>query len=268
MHSRVRHGIALSFVFACFLTSVFTPTGLAAAGNPAQASRSTSSGDVEHAIGVLEASFDAALARRDRAALDNLLADSFVWAGGFARGGRNYSRASFLDEAVQGRALQRQRYPSATLDKALTVHDSTAIRTELVRLRIANGTRDLWLQESRTFVRNGSAWRIAFGMGGLLYEGPIVTAAVYAPYAGTYQIDADRLLHLDWDGNLLVSTYPTTRGAEWQERGHVFLRSPTEEANLVSGGGRFRFVLDENGRPTDVLMMNGDQQVWRARRVK
>jgi hypothetical protein len=61
--------------------------------------------DVARAIGSVEARFEEALEKRDRAALDALLADSFIWI--HALDGRVDSRSVFLDQAARGLGLSR-----------------------------------------------------------------------------------------------------------------------------------------------------------------
>jgi ketosteroid isomerase-like protein len=214
--------------------------------------------DVERAIGAVEARFDEALEKRDRAALDGLLADSFVWI--HALDGRVDSRSVFLDQTARGLGLSRQREESSTFDATLAVYGSTAIRTARVRIRFKDGTRETWMRQNRVFVRDGGQWKLASAQGTRMYEGPVTTPKAYEPYAGRYVIDTKRSLRLDWDGDALLAIYPS--GA----RSQVFLKSPTEEA--VQGPDHFRFVLNEGGRPVAVLLLRGEQQVWRGERVE
>ena len=67
---------------------------------------------VDRLIADVDARLDAALAARDRGALEALLSDGFVMI--HSLDGRLDSRAFFLDQASRGLALQRQRVESAT----------------------------------------------------------------------------------------------------------------------------------------------------------
>jgi ketosteroid isomerase-like protein len=214
--------------------------------------------DVEGAIAAVEAHFDEALAKRDRAALDGLLADAFVWI--HALDGRVDSRSVFLDQTARGLGLSRQREESSTFDHTLAVYGSAAIRTARVRIRFKDGTRETWMRQNRVFVLEGGQWKLASAQGTRMYDGPVTISTTYQPYAGTYVIDTKRSLRLEWDGDALLAIYPS--GA----RSQVFLKSPTEEA--VQGPDRFRFVLDEGGRPVAVLLLRGEEEVWRGERVK
>jgi hypothetical protein len=116
------------------------------------------------------------------------------------------------------------------------------------------------MRQNRVFVRDGDRWKLASAQGTRMYDGPVTTPTTYQPYAGRYVIDTKRSLRLDWDGDALLAIYPS--GA----RSQVFLKSPTEEA--VQGPDHFRFVLNEGGRPVAVLLLRGEQQVWRGERVE
>lgn len=177
---------------------------------------------VERAIGAVEARFDEALEKRDRAALDGLLADSFFWF--HALDGRVDSRSVFLDQAARGLGLSRQREESNMFDHTLAVYGSAAIRTARVRIGFKDGTRETWMRQNRVFVLDGGQWKLASAQGTRMYDGPVTTSKTYQPYAGRYVIDTKRSLRLEWDGDALLAIYPS--GA----RSQVFLRSPTEEA--------------------------------------
>lgn len=223
-----------------------------------QLPKSVSATDVAREIGVVEARFDEALEKRDRAMLDGLLAESFVWI--HALDGRVDSRSVFLDQTARGLGLSRQREESRTFDNTLAVYGSAAIRTARMRIRFKDGTRETWMRQNRVFVSDRGQWKLASGQGTRMYDGPVTTSTTYEPYAGTYVIDTERSLRLEWDGDALLATYPS--GA----RSQVFLKSPTDEA--VQGPDHFRFVLNEGGRPVAVLLLRGEEQVWRGERVK
>jgi ketosteroid isomerase-like protein len=223
-----------------------------------QAPSGTPPTDVARAIGSVEARFEEALEKRDRAALNELLTESFIWI--HALDGRVDPRSTFLDQTARGLGLSRQRAESSTFDRTLAVYGSAAIRTARVRIRFRDSARETWIRQNRVFVVEGGQWKLASGQGTRMYDGPVTTSRTYEPYAGTYRIDAKRSFRLEWDGDALLATYPS--GA----RSQVFLKSPAEEA--VQGPDRLRFVLNEGGRPVAVLLLRGEEQVWRGERVK
>jgi len=212
--------------------------------------------DVEKALDAVDAQFDDALAKRDRAALEKALANPFLWV--HALDGRVDDRATFIAQSTRGMGLTRQREETTTFDARLDVHGSTAIRTARLRVRFGDGIREAWSRQTRVYVLEGGAWKLASGQGTRMYDGPPTTAALYGRYAGTYVIDANRSLTLAWDGNSLMGHLPG--GAAMQ----LFLKSPTEEA--ANGPDRFVFTLDASGTPIAATLMRGGGVLWRGER--
>jgi hypothetical protein len=210
----------------------------------------------ERAIAGLEAQLNDALARRDRAALDPLLADPFIWV--HSRGAID-DRNTWLDQAAKGRAVQRQIADTQEFDPRIVVYPAgTALRTSRIRFRYPGGSRELWICQTKTYVRSLGKWQLAAAQGAALYDGPVTGVDLYARYAGVYVIDTHRELKLDWDGDALMATFPNGL------RQQIFLGSPTEEVTL--GNSRLRFVLDEKGQPLEAISMERDKEAWRARR--
>jgi hypothetical protein len=217
----------------------------------------------ERAIEELEVRLAQGLEARDRKALEPLLAGSFTWV--HASDGRVDDREAWLSNAARGMALSGQRSQRSEHGPRIAMHGTpahTAIRLARVRLLDAPNKRESWLRQSRVFAREADgAWRLALGQGVVMYEGPILDAAMHERYAGRYAISPDRTLLLSWEDGWLFATFPG--GAKSQ----IFLASPTEEAARTSGAGRLTFELDESGRPATVLLVRGTEVVWRAERV-
>jgi hypothetical protein len=215
---------------------------------------------VAREIAQVEERIDSALARRDTATLSPLVADSFRFV--HAMDGRVDTRATWLADAARGIALSRQRNTLLTFDTTLTVYGGyTAVRTSRIRIRITAAPRESWLQQTRVYVREPGGWRLAYGQGTRLYDGPVIDTALYRRYAGTYAIDSARSLVLDWDGYALMATWPNGT------RVQTFLASPTDELVASPDLGRLRFTLGADGRPTAVSMVRDTTVLWRAGRV-
>lgn len=222
------------------------------------------SSDVSDAIAEVEKRMQAALASRDRAALDRLLATPFTWV--HASDGRIESREVWLDAAARGMALSGQRNLRTEHGTTLTTFgDSpphTAVRVSRIRLRDGAGTRESWLRQTQMFVRgNDGAWLLAWGQGVVMYEGAPLDPTLHARYAGTYVIAPGRELKLAWEDGALLGTLPG--GAQVQ----IFLASPTEEAVRTLGAGSLRFTLSTDGTPTAAALVRGNQEMWRASRT-
>jgi ketosteroid isomerase-like protein len=230
---------------------------------PAQApvlGRAADTARVAREVAAVEARLDSALARRDRAALERLLADGFTWI--HASDGRVDARDGWLAEATRGMALSGQRNERTKFEPTTVVYGGhTAIRSARVRLRFASPPGEGWIRQSLTFVRQADGWRVAAGQGTRMYDGPATDTALYRRYAGTYLIGPGRALVLRWDGDALLATWPS--GAQVQ----TFLASPSEEWVAVPRAGRLRFTLGPDGRPTAVTAVRDTVVLWRAERA-
>lgn len=215
---------------------------------------------VAREIANIEERIDSALARHDTAALAPLVADSFRFV--HAMDGRVDSRATWLADAARGMALSRQRNALLTFDTTLTVYGGqTAVRTSRVRLRITAVPRESWVQQMRVYVREPAGWRLAYGQGTRMYDGPVIDTALYRRYAGTYVIDPARSLVLEWDGYALMARWPNG------SRAQTFLASPTDELVASRDLARLHFTLGADGRPTAVSSVRDTTVLWRAERV-
>lgn len=220
---------------------------------------------VEEAISLVEERFASALAARDRKALDNLLATPFTWV--HSSDGRVDTREVFLESAARGMALSGQRSARSEHGTSLTFHPSdsrspqSAIRVSRIRLLDPSGAREIWMRQTHVLVRDSDgSWRLAFGQGTVMYEGPLLDSALHARYAGTYVISPERTLKLSWEDNALLAQFPN--GSKTQ----IFLASPTEEASRTTGGARLRFTLGPDGTPVVASLVRDDREVWRAER--
>jgi hypothetical protein len=256
----------MMYVTAGATVLVLALTLPAGATEPVASPRSVDSMSAEtsRAISTFEERMQSALAQRDRAALDKLLATPFLWV--HASDGRVESRDVWLDAAARGMALSGQRSTRTEHGVTLTAFGGerphTVIRVSRVRLRDAAGQRESWLRQTQTFVRESDGeWRIAAGQGVVMYEGAPLDPALHARYAGTYVIAPGRELKLEWEDGALLGTLPS--GAQ----GQIFLASPTEEAVRTAGAGNLRFTLDADGTPTGAALMRAGREQWSAKRA-
>jgi len=212
--------------------------------------------NVSSAIDGLERALDSALQARDREKLDALLATPFTWVH---TAGMVESRESWLDQAAKGRAFIRQRAQVEEIETSLAAFpNDSAIRTARLRFRSPDNTLETWMIQTRIYVRQSGAWKLAGGQGTRMYEGPPIRAELYSRYAARYRLTDGRELTIDWDGTSLFARFPN--GNRYQ----IFLKSPTEEATL--GSSKLRFEVDASGTPTTAISMSGDVEIWRARR--
>jgi uncharacterized protein DUF4440 len=207
--------------------------------------------------------FERALAQRDRATLETLLATPFTWV--HASDGRTETRAVWLAAAAQGTALTGQRTTRTEHGPLLTAYGrpepTVVVRIARVQLVDSARARESWLRQTLVLVRGeDQSWRIASGQGTLMYEGPRLDRSLEARYVGTYALPDGRLLVLRWEDGGLFATLPNGATAQ------IFLGSPTEEVVRTTGAGRLRFTLGADGRPIAAALVRGETEVWRATR--
>ena len=213
-------------------------------------------------IAAQEQKLEDGLAARDVKLLDPLLADPFTWV--HSSDGRVDARDNWLASAGRGMALTGQRNKRTEHGATVQTYGDgphTAIRVARVQIVDTAGSREIWLRQTHTWVRNAAgAWQLAMGQGVVMYEGPLLDHALHARYAGTYVLGDGRKLVLEWTDGALLATFPN--GARTQ----VFLASPTEEAMRNLGVGGLHFTLGEQGVPSAASLVRDSKEIWRATR--
>ena len=235
----------------------------AQAASPRGPSPSGAPPEIARAIDSVEARFERALARRDRAALEDIIAAPFTWV--HASDGRVDSRDGWLAASAQGMALTGFRSIRTEHGPVLTAYGApqphTVVRVARVQIVDSAGTRESWFRQTHVFARgDDGSWRMTLGQGTLMYEGQRLDPALHARYGGTFVLPDGRTLTLAWADGALFATLPNGATAQ------IFLGSPTEEVVRTVGSGRLRFTLDSAGRPVTAALVRGDAEVWRATR--
>jgi ketosteroid isomerase-like protein len=211
-------------------------------------------------IEAVNARVDAALAARDAKLLEGLVAERFTWL--HASDGRVDDRNTWLQNAARGTALSGQQRQRTERDTRVDLYGEpphTAIRVSRVRLLDTANKREMWIRQTRTWIRDGQgAWRLAIGQGVIMYDGALLDAALHARYAGTYALSDGRLLTLAWKDESLLATLPSGAVAQ------VFLGSPTDEVMRAPAAGALHFTLDAEGKPSAVSLLRAGQEIWRA----
>lgn len=210
------------------------------------------------ALAEVEQRFEHALEQRDRAELEAVLAAPFTWV--HALDGRIDSRSVFIDNAVRGSGLARQRNDSSVFDRAVILYGDAAVVSSRVRIRSRDGERETWFFQSRVYVREDRGWKLLSGQGTRMYDGSVTRSDLYSRYAGTYVLLDGRRLEMKWDGDALLATLPNG------SRSQVFLQSPTEEATATPE--HFLFVVDSSGEPSAVRLMRDSSELWQAERKR
>ena len=111
------------------------------------------------AVAALDTKYQAAVARNDAAAMDQLLGDNFILVTG---SGRVYTKADLLAEARSHAEVYERQDDS---ERTVRVYGDTAVVTaKLWAKGTENGKPfDYQLWFSDVYVRTASGWRYAFG---------------------------------------------------------------------------------------------------------
>ena len=120
-------------------------------------------GDDAHAVAALDTEYQAAVQRKDAAAMGRILADDFVLVTG---DGKTYAKRDLLKEAAEvDLTYERQEDSSQTV----RVWGDTAVVTALLWAKGSQRGKPfeykLWFSD--TYVRTPSGWRYVFGQASL-----------------------------------------------------------------------------------------------------
>lgn len=207
--------------------------------------------DSPSAIESVYREIDRAIVSRDRAALEPLLARSFtfVHANGALDAG-----PIFLSRVAAGTAMVRQRTKDyAEFDISTTLYgDTTAVRRSRVRFRMKQQNVEIWMIQSRTFVKT-DRWRMAISHGTRIYRGPIIDETTYRNIEGTYYPGSGAPLLLKWHGGGVIAVWPDT-GTTTQ----VFPAG----VDFEDGYRRLKFELGADGRPRSVAGFEDQTQIF------
>lgn len=238
--------------------AVIMTAGSLAAGQGPTMPTAAQADVIETEIERIHREIDNAIVGRERGALERMLTDDFTC---IHAGGGIDSRAVFLELVSAGTALQRQETEDyAEFDVVWHIYDGrTAIRRSRVRFRYAQDKRELWLLQSKLFVK-ADRWRMATSQGTRIYQGPIVDSTTYQHLAGEYHSDSGASLVLSWHGGGIL--------ARWPDNGRSSQIFPVSAAEFDDGFRRLRFTFDADGRAARVARVQGAKEVWQGSRLK
>lgn len=231
---------------------------LASAPAPGQAPAPT-----EQEAKAFHAELTETLKRKDRAALERMLADGFFFV--HSTGGLE-TRKQYLDRAAAG-ALASQRSEFNTLEEQWHVYDGrTALRMARGSAQTPSG--ELILRSINVYVKVDGRWQWASSQSTRLPSRPKAAAidrGLYSGYAGRYEVSPERVLTVSQEGETLRALFTGFQPAE------LIPRSETEFAWFnpeVNTDAQLLFVKDESGRVTHAVYRREGDEVWRAKRVR
>jgi hypothetical protein len=210
--------------------------------------------------------FDEALARGDRGALEEILADGFMFVHST---GVVETRDEYINRAVAGaRAGAAAPRPQFTFDEErIRVYGgATAVWTARSVRQVA-GTPDIRLRSTDVLVKQGGRWRWASVQSTRLPTRPAAAAvrpAALQALAGEYEVAPGRTFSVTYESGVLRGAAAGVRQSELIPRSETEFVwfSPDSNADMV-----IVFQRGDGGQTHAVLRREG-VEAWRARKVR
>ena len=203
--------------------------------------------------------FQGALARKDRPALERVLAPEFT---SIDRQGTVRNRAAWIDAVAAGRLnTQKVADPEQLSEHFVAFGTAAAARTTVSRYRDLERRRDICTMTRAIYVRSDGGWRAISQQETQLHDGELIDAT-YDAAIGKYELPNGRSFVVTKVGRTLFGELPIPGF------GKVPLFE-TPNGGLVGPGGEFLYTLekDPDGRVRTVTMTRYGAEVWRAKRV-
>lgn len=215
----------------------------------------------------LERQVTQALAQRDRAALEAVLAPGFTF---IHASGQLDSRQQYLDLAASG-GLTRQQVEVERINEPFRLYGAmTAIRISRAVFRFQAEGRASRLRNTVVYVKSAAGWQLATSQSTRLPDRPHAVSLdkrSYSSLVGRYAISPTRQLTIWQAGDTLLGAVPQRPVFE------LIPQSATEFARYSEQGGydgqdTLVFVKDATGGVTQAALRFDGQELWRAKRIK
>lgn len=218
-------------------------------------------------IEAIERQVTDALARRDRVALEGLLAEGFTF---IHASGQLDSRKQYLDLAASG-ALTRQQVEVERNNEPVRIYDgNTAIRISRPLFRFRQENRESRLRNTVVYVKLAGRWQLATSQSTRLPDRPKaiqIDKRIYSSLVGTYEINPTRSLTIRQAGDTLLGEVPLRPPFELIPKSNTEFARYSEEGGY-DGNDDLVFTKDATGAVTHAALRFEGQELWRARKVK
>lgn len=206
-----------------------------------------------------------AMQKRDRAMLDRLVAEHFVFVHST---GDMDTRQVFLDKAAAG-AQSSQTASPEYVDRQVHVYDGhTAVRITRSVRRGSGGTPDVSMRTLHVYAKVSGRWQWLSGQStalGSRPQGVAIDPRGYDQYVGTYTIDTARNFTVTREGDMLKAQVTGRPQVE------LIPRSATEFATFnpeSSVQAVVIFVRGDGDAVTHAVMRRDGKELWRAPRAR
>ena len=198
---------------------------------------------------------DEAIANRDSAAVQRMLANDFTL---IHSTGRVESKASIVQAAAAG-TLSQQKVELHLYDISTQMfRPDLAISTRRALQRDTARHVDTWLESRSIYVQTDDHWQIVSAQSTLIHEGPSVDPNVQKRFVGQFSVAGNNLLKVSQEGEALIAQLPN--GTRLQ----VFVLGDSDLE--LDRYRQLHFTRDDRGQPIEVSLLRDGAVVWRAKR--
>lgn len=219
----------------------------------------------EQELRTLRRELSEALARADRAGLERILADGFMFVHST---GVVETRGEYIDRAAAAGGTAPRPEFEFTDERIRVYAGATAVWTARSTRRGAPAGPEISLRSTDVLVKSDGRWRWASVHSTRLPTRPTPAAvdpAVLQGHVGEYEIATGRTLAVVREGGVLRGRASGIRQSELIPRSETEFVwfSPESNAEMV-----IVFARDESGRTTHAVLRREGAEAWRARKIR
>jgi ketosteroid isomerase-like protein len=200
-----------------------------------------------------------AVVRRDRAALENIYADEFLY---IHTTGSLDTKTEHITKSLTTDVSSSPQAPDIEYQQ-LDTYGDMAVRTARTRAKVA-GRQERRLWGTWVYVKKGGRWQIVRAQGTTVppeRTAVKVDPKVFDAYVGKYELAPGTYSTITREGDTLM--------AQRTGRARVTLLPESETQFFVEGGdAQFTFYKDDRGRVTHLIIRRGNGQEERAKKIE
>ena len=207
--------------------------------------------------------------RRDRHALESMIAEGFI----FIHSTGNWeTRQQYIENAAAGTlSSQQPELEFQGLDEELRSYEGhTAMASGRSVVRAGGENAENYRRGVDVFAKIGGRWRWVLHQTTRLAprpKGAVIDPHVYDAYVGQYEIGSSRTFTVLKEGATLKSLTTGRAPGELIPKSETEFRWFNPEMNITAVS-EVTFIKDESGKVTHAVLRRDGQEMWRARKIK
>lgn len=221
-------------------------------------------GKLKQEVEMFEKQINDAFARKDRAALEQMIADDFTF---IHSTGLMETRKEYLDSAAAGN-LARQTSAVRRFDEQTRIYEGrTAVRYGRTVMR--NENFEFRMRNIAVCVKVGDRWRWVSGQSTKLPSRPksiSINSKFYDLYAGQYEISANRFLTVAKEGEKLTAQVSGRPKLELIPKSDTEFTRFSEDNDY--GNSEIVFAADAKAQTIHAAYRSDGEEIWRAKKIK